>query len=113
VPPRVRGQASTGPITPTGLGGPDPSSLGKGSSAATCRHGGDCRASPATCPWQVGWARPNQKYGLPTDTRGRYADTTVSPPVSKAARRITVYCAQTVYSLLTTPHAWVMMACRE
>jgi hypothetical protein len=54
---------------------------------------------------------PKSKYGLLTDTRGRYADTTVSPPVSKAARRITVYCAQAAYSLLTAPRAWVMMVC--
>jgi hypothetical protein len=32
--------------------------------------------------------------GLPTDTLGRYANTTVSPPVSKAARRITVLGAR-------------------
>jgi hypothetical protein len=54
---------------------------------------------------------PKSKYGLLTDARGMYADTTVSPPVSKAARRIIVYCAQAAYSLLTAPRAWVMMVC--
>jgi hypothetical protein len=54
---------------------------------------------------------PKSKYGLLTDTRGRYADTTVSPHVSKAARRITMYCAQAAYSLLTALRAWVMMVC--
>jgi hypothetical protein len=54
---------------------------------------------------------PKSKYGLLTDTRGKYVDTTVSPPVSKTARRITVYCAQAVYSLLTAPRVWVMMVC--
>jgi hypothetical protein len=54
---------------------------------------------------------PKSKYGLLTNTRGRYAGTTVSPPVSKAAHRITVYCAQAAYSLLTAPRAWVMMVC--
>jgi hypothetical protein len=32
--------------------------------------------------------------GLPTDTLGRYADTTVSPPVTEAARHITMLCAR-------------------
>jgi hypothetical protein len=54
---------------------------------------------------------PKSKYGLLTDTRDRYADTAVSPPVSKTARRITVNCAQAAYSLLTALHAWVMMVC--
>jgi hypothetical protein len=37
---------------------------------------------------------PKIGHGLPTDTLGRYADTMVSPPVTEAARRITVLCAQ-------------------
>jgi hypothetical protein len=37
---------------------------------------------------------PKTGHGLPTDTLGRYADTTVSPPVSNVARLITVHCAQ-------------------
>jgi hypothetical protein len=37
---------------------------------------------------------PKSGHGLPTDTLGRCANTTVSPPVSKAARRITTHCAQ-------------------
>jgi hypothetical protein len=36
---------------------------------------------------------PKSGHGLPTDTLGRCADTTVSPPVSKTARRITAHCA--------------------
>jgi hypothetical protein len=32
---------------------------------------------------------PKIGHGLPTDTLGWYADTTVSPPVSEAARCIT------------------------
>jgi hypothetical protein len=56
---------------------------------------------------------PKSKYGLLTDTRGRYADTTVSPHVSKVARRIIVYCVQVAYSLLTAPRAWVMMVLQE
>jgi hypothetical protein len=37
---------------------------------------------------------PKIGHSLPTDTLGRYTDTTVSPSVSKMARRITVHCAQ-------------------
>jgi hypothetical protein len=57
---------------------------------------------------------PKTGHGLPTDTLGRYADTTVSPPISKAARRITMYYVQAAYSLLTVPRVWVMMVrCRR
>jgi hypothetical protein len=37
----------------------------------------------------VGVRVPEIGHGPPTDTLGRYADTTVSPPVTEAARRIT------------------------
>jgi hypothetical protein len=37
---------------------------------------------------------PKIGHGLPTDTLGRYADTTVSPPVTEAARRITALRAR-------------------
>jgi hypothetical protein len=40
---------------------------------------------------RVGGVRvPKIGHGLPTNTFDRYADTTVSPPVTEAARRITV-----------------------
>jgi hypothetical protein len=39
---------------------------------------------------RVGGERvPETGHGLPTNTLGRYADTTVSPPVTNAAPRIT------------------------
>jgi hypothetical protein len=50
-----------------------------------------CRM-PAQLPhyMRVGGVRmPGSGRGLVTDTSGRYADTTVSPPVTKVARRIT------------------------
>jgi hypothetical protein len=84
----------------------------KGSGAVTCRlklprrrlqgqpfhvpaaEGLPLGASPTTTLNAGWWAGvPKTGHGLPTDTLGRYADTTVSPPVSKAARRITTYCA--------------------
>jgi hypothetical protein len=37
---------------------------------------------------------PKTGYGLPTHTLGSYADTTVSLPITKAARHITVLCAR-------------------
>jgi hypothetical protein len=37
---------------------------------------------------------PKTKHGLPTDTLGRYADTTVSPPITKAVRHITTLRAR-------------------
>jgi hypothetical protein len=44
---------------------------------------------------RVGGLRvPKIGHGLPTDTRGKYADTTVSPSVSKAARHIIAHCAR-------------------
>jgi hypothetical protein len=105
------GQTPMGLSIRTGLGGPDPPfPPGKGSGAAMCHQGGDCRTGPATCPWQkalrgtpaqlshyicVGGLRaPKTGHGLPTDTLGRYADTTVSLPVSKAAHRIIAHCAR-------------------
>jgi hypothetical protein len=48
-----------------------------------------------------------------TDTRGRYADTTISLPDLKAACRITVHSAQDVYSPVTALRACVMMACNR
>jgi hypothetical protein len=89
----------------------------KGSGATTCwlklpgrrLLGQPCHVLTAEgLPWG---ASPSQKYSLPADTRGTYVDTTVSPPVSKAARRITVYWAQAVYSLLIAPCTWIMMIC--
>jgi hypothetical protein len=39
---------------------------------------------------RVGGVRvPETGHGLPTDTLARYADTTVSPPITEAVRRIT------------------------
>jgi hypothetical protein len=32
---------------------------------------------------------PETGHGLPTDTLGRYASTTVSPPVTEVVRRVT------------------------
>jgi hypothetical protein len=49
--------------------------------------------TPAQLPhlMRVGGVRvPGSRRVLSTDTSGRYADTTVSPPVTEAARRITV-----------------------
>jgi hypothetical protein len=46
------------------------------------------------CPRGSGLRVPVTGRGLPTDTLGRYVDTTVSPPVTDAARRITVLCAR-------------------
>jgi hypothetical protein len=44
---------------------------------------------------RVGGVRvPKTEHGLPTDTLGRYADTTVSPPVTEVARHITTLRAQ-------------------
>jgi hypothetical protein len=37
---------------------------------------------------------PKTGHGLPTDTLGRYANTTVIPPVTEVAHRITVLCAR-------------------
>jgi hypothetical protein len=37
----------------------------------------------------VGVCVPETGHGLPTGTLGRYADTTVSPPVTEGARCIT------------------------
>jgi hypothetical protein len=37
----------------------------------------------------VGVRVPKTGHGLPTDTLGKYADTTVSPPVTEAPGRIT------------------------
>jgi hypothetical protein len=56
---------------------------------------------------------PKTGHDLPTDTLGRYADTTVSPPVFKAACHITVHCARAsgVQSTHSAVRAWVMMAC--
>jgi hypothetical protein len=50
---------------------------------------------------ELGRVRPSQKVWPATDIRGRYADTTISLPDLKAARRITVYCAQAAYSPVT------------
>jgi hypothetical protein len=45
---------------------------------------------------RVGWLRvPVMGRGLPTDMMGRYADTTVSLPITKAACRITMICTRT------------------
>jgi hypothetical protein len=55
---------------------------------------------------------PKTRHGLPTDTLGRYTDTTVSPPVSKAARHITVLCARrVVISQRSAREQREMMAC--
>jgi hypothetical protein len=96
----------------TGLGTRTSLSPGKGSGAATCRlklprgrhvpaaEGLPWGASPTTnhrikCGAVVGGLRvPKTGHGLPNDTLGRYAATTVSPPVSKTARRITVHYAR-------------------
>jgi hypothetical protein len=88
--------------TRTGLGGPD---LPFPREGVRCHHvpprrrqlGQPCHvpvaeglpwdASPTTALNAVGGLRvPKTRHGLPTDTLGRYADTTVSLPVSKAAR---------------------------
>jgi hypothetical protein len=56
---------------------------------------------------------PRIGYGLPTDTPGRCADTTVSPPISKAARHCAL-CTDTqriVKSLRRTRELGVMMVC--
>jgi hypothetical protein len=46
------GRTITGLTAPTGLGGPDPPSPGKGSGATMCRPHGRSGAAPATCLWQ-------------------------------------------------------------
>jgi hypothetical protein len=45
------------------------------------------------CGW-LGVRVPMTGYGLPTDTLGRYVDTTVSPQVTEVACRITAPCAR-------------------
>jgi hypothetical protein len=42
----------------------------------------------------VGVRVPETEYGLSTDILGRYADTTVSPPVTEVVRRITALRAR-------------------
>jgi hypothetical protein len=61
--------------------------------------------------WLLGRARQSQKVWPATDTQGREADTTVSLPVSKVARRNTEYCAQAAYSPVAASRTRVMMAC--
>jgi hypothetical protein len=46
-------------------------------------------ASPTTALNAGRWAARETEHGLATDTLGRYADTTVNPPVTEAARHIT------------------------
>jgi hypothetical protein len=113
-PPRGSGAATCVSQTPlglsirTGLGGLN---LPFPREGVRCRHvppqaaKGTPRARGRGLPWGaspttalnavVGGRRmPKTGRGLPTDTLGRYAVTTVSPPVSKVARRITVHCAR-------------------
>jgi hypothetical protein len=113
VPPRVGARPLWACLSGLALGGQTPLPPGRGPApprAASSCPGGGCGANPATCPWQKtlrgtpaqlphllrvgGLCLPKTGHGLPTNTLGRYADTTVSPPVSKAAQRITAHCAQ-------------------
>jgi hypothetical protein len=77
---------------------------GEGVRPATWCPGGYSQAGPAACPEAASLprytsptaalnaraARAKAAHGLSTDMSGRPADTTVSPPVTKAARHITV-----------------------
>jgi hypothetical protein len=56
---------------------------------------------------------PKSGHSLPTDTLGRYADTTVSPPVSKAARHCALRAGEwrVVTSQLRAREQGVMMDC--
>jgi hypothetical protein len=89
--------------------------------AATCPWGAAAKPVPPRVRWQpafyvkpvqlpylmrvVGVCVPEIGYELPTNTLGRYADTTVSPPVTEAARRITAPRRRRACSHITAPRA--------
>jgi hypothetical protein len=100
--------------------GPPPQWEGR-SGAATCPWGAAAKPVPPRVRWQpafyvkpvqlpylmrvVGVCVPEIGYELPTNTLGRYADTTVSPPVTEAARRITAPRRRRACSHITAPRA--------